>query len=408
MAYRHGSAVSYATSAGAVSLQLDAVLDGGKDSGDAVDKLEFGMSFDLGDIGKVGLAYVDTKDYMMSDPTLSHELVSGKVVSAGGGNTTTTTGGFDASIDFTHSSGWARARLPGGLCYAPEGTPHASLTGLQTKSACETDNANNQWVQQANATVPDTSMAWKLTDTYKNALGITGVDMNQLMLTTGTGDAKKTVMSRKILVVADDPTNTEPDTDTDSKLKSDAACTVAATAGTCSEARVYYTVGDDGESETYVMGSAVTASLPVTLGGSTTAPATDLMLENTDIKSKSTPGMKSVSGSRDTHIAAQFNLGPVSAYLGHSTIDSKAEMAKKLKVTHYGVSGGIGDTGMSFLIMARNKSHGTTSGGVYEGTSPWLVGLSKSLGDGATAYFEHGNKDNDESGSTNIGLQVNF
>ena len=82
--YRHGSAVSYAMSAGAVSLQLDAILDGAKDSGDAVDKLEFGMTVDLGDIGKVGLAYIDTKDYttkvtMYKSVSTSDTMISGDV-----------------------------------------------------------------------------------------------------------------------------------------------------------------------------------------------------------------------------------------------------------------------------------------------------------------------------------------
>ena len=64
--YRVGNALSYAMSAGAISMQLDAIMDGGKDTGDAVDQLEFGMTVNLGDIGKLGLAYVDTKDHMVS------------------------------------------------------------------------------------------------------------------------------------------------------------------------------------------------------------------------------------------------------------------------------------------------------------------------------------------------------
>ena len=48
----------------------------------------------------------------------------------------------------------------------------------------------------------------------------------------------------------------------------------------------------------------------------------------------------------------------------------------------------LGDTGLSFVAMGRNKKavDGTS-------TSPWLVGVTRSLGGGASAHFEHGNSD---------------
>ena len=60
--YRVGSAVSYAFSTDAMSLQLDAIMDPGTNSGQSVDQLEFGMSINLGDSARVALAYVDTND----------------------------------------------------------------------------------------------------------------------------------------------------------------------------------------------------------------------------------------------------------------------------------------------------------------------------------------------------------
>ena len=123
-----------------------------------------------------------------------------------------------------------------------------------------------------------------------------------------------------------------------------------------------------------------------------------------------TPGMAShykttekvVKGSRDTHIAAQFNLGAVSAYLGYSQSETNGSSAKN-KTTHYGVSGGLGDTGMSFHLMARNKDNANGMD-----TNPWLVGLTKGLGGGATVMVEHGNADDGESGKTRFGLKVDF
>ncbi len=59
---RHGNAVSYAFSSGAVSFQADLVADGGMETGGSVDKAEFGLTVGLGDIGKVAFAHTNMKD----------------------------------------------------------------------------------------------------------------------------------------------------------------------------------------------------------------------------------------------------------------------------------------------------------------------------------------------------------
>ena len=61
--YRHGNAISYAFSSGAVGFQLDLISDGGKDSGKAMDKTEFGVTIGLGEIGKVAIAHTSMQDY---------------------------------------------------------------------------------------------------------------------------------------------------------------------------------------------------------------------------------------------------------------------------------------------------------------------------------------------------------
>ncbi len=63
---RIGNALSYAFSADAFSVQVDAIMDGGKDTGKAIDQLEFGMTVNLGDIGKIALAHTKMEDSMMS------------------------------------------------------------------------------------------------------------------------------------------------------------------------------------------------------------------------------------------------------------------------------------------------------------------------------------------------------
>ena len=112
-------------------------------------------------------------------------------------------------------------------------------------------------------------------------------------------------------------------------------------------------------------------------------------------------------GHKNTHIAVEFNIGGVTPYLGHSTKKNNQAIkgVTKTKTTHYGVSGGLGDTGINFLVAARNVKPDAGAK-----TSPWLFSLSKDLGGGATVIFEHANYDNNEPGNkeTAIGLHVNF
>ena len=61
--YRHGSAVSYSVSSGTMSMQLDAVMENkGEDDTNDVDKIEFGISMNVGDIGTIAFAHRDNAD----------------------------------------------------------------------------------------------------------------------------------------------------------------------------------------------------------------------------------------------------------------------------------------------------------------------------------------------------------
>ncbi len=107
-------------------------------------------------------------------------------------------------------------------------------------------------------------------------------------------------------------------------------------------------------------------------------------------------------GHKTSHVAVEFNVGGLTTWVGHKTKKTNGA-AKKAKTTHFGVRGSLGDTGMSFVAIARNKKDAM---GVK--TSPWSIGMSRSLGGGAILRFEHANDDNDKSGKTGVGLQVNF
>ena len=109
-------------------------------------------------------------------------------------------------------------------------------------------------------------------------------------------------------------------------------------------------------------------------------------------------------GHKSTHISASFGLAGITVGLGHTSTDSNDPMmGAKAKTNFLGASGGIGDTGLSWNAWGRNVED-------HDGmeTSPWTVGLAKSLGGGATTFIEHTNADDGEDGTTSIALRVDF
>ena len=91
--------------------------------------------------------------------------------------------------------------------------------------------------------------------------------------------------------------------------------------------------------------------------------------------------------------------------------------------------GGIGDTGVNYMFTIRNEKVAAdgfedadddtdTDATAYSDTvksNPWTLGLSRSLGGGATLNFEHSEPGSDEDAtnsdedySTAIWLQVDF
>ena len=316
--YRHGNAVSYAYSGGALSLQLDAIMDGGMNTDSAVDKLEFGLTVDLGDIGKVAIAHTNVKDTMKSMTFITQEAM--------------------AAVDATY--GW--------------------------------DNDSNE----TTAPVP--------------------------------------VMMDTVTVAMGDETNVA-----DGKLNADGAAAVVRAAdgslsvGTCDD-EATDTTQHCTTATVFVYDSGGVETVPNGGGTVTTTRTIDYVHVDSVSVTELTPAMDAVAeesetrsvvdsaGKKTNHIAVQFGIGGVTTYLGH-TKEKQNGASNEDTITHYGVSGGIGDTGVSFHAMGRNveKASGSES-------SPWLVGFTKGLGGGATAMIEHANDDNDKSGKTRIGLKVDF
>ncbi len=137
---------------------------------------------------------------------------------------------------------------------------------------------------------------------------------------------------------------------------------------------------------------------------------------------------------KTTHIAGHYSIGGMGFHLGYAVRDYEygglpASLAqanvgfakdRKDKTVFYGVSGGLGDTGVSFFLQMRNKKASgewvRTVGGsqvlvdIPKGShTPYALGISRSLGGGASVHLEHSDPDLDDTKSTSVfALKVDF
>ena len=435
--YRVGNALSYAMSAGAISMQLDAIMDGAKDSGDAVDQLEFGMTIDLGDVGKVGLAYVDTKDHttkveMFKSVSKSTTTVTADVATELMGDVNAMlTGDVTASLGELSIEGGVTADVnlnnfmfgladipsePAGYCDGDTGL-------LVGQSTCSGNDdvflpVPGQTVPLANADrarvdMPTATIELAGTSDIEDVTNVRHLDTDGNMLTKQMAwrwtEDGATVSDNQTL-------------DDNSRHHEDCVNENAATTQCIQIVRYLDEDGDPvdddnvrhvgsvdlGKGTLRVEGGKLTFTntlgVEVDLNDVEAISSLENVVSNTETTTETTKmmGDKHHTGSRATHIAAQFNLGAVTGYLGYSQSEENGSGMKD-KTTHYGVSGGLGDTGMSFHLMARNKDNASGMD-----TNPWLVGLTKGLGGGATVMVEHGNADDGASGKTRFGLKVDF
>ena len=146
-------------------------------------------------------------------------------------------------------------------------------------------------------------------------------------------------------------------------------------------------------------------------------------------------GVIGVSEMSSSFVAGNYGVGDMTVFLGYSQDLMKGHdcdeamvsvfgcAAKtKTKTTYAGIHGGVGDTGVNYVFTMRNEKV-STNGFIDNDTdpsspadptfesskaNPWTLGLSRSLGGGATVNFEHGEPDSDDDSSTALWLQVDF
>ena len=127
-----------------------------------------------------------------------------------------------------------------------------------------------------------------------------------------------------------------------------------------------------------------------------------------------------------SYIGGQYTVGGMTLSLGAGETkftdkdpaaaggdDPAGVKTMKTKKTFLGTRGSLGETGVSYVIEFQNLKtsgkRGDNSSLTGTKTTPWVFGLSRSLGGGSAVYFEHSNPDEDKTKSTSvIGLQVNF
>ena len=392
--YRHGNALSYAFSSGPVSFQLDLISDGKMNTGQGIDKTEFGMTVALGEMGKVALAHTTLRDEMVTKMT---------------------------------------DRVPG-----TPGTPYKPAVTTREAVAAVPATPDTYWVRRA-ATTAETAAG-----ETGNPGGMTEAKMIEVHI-TGAQNAAPNVVDGKVVhadgialinragnryfmtgAAASDCTSLAEDNDATndcttatafvSQSKADEAVGAgggAISGGGISEAyhfegtAVGNVVKTEGTQGTEAVDAQITPAVPGVPGKEEVAPM---------------KAMETVAGHKNTHVAVEFNVGGMTPYVGYSV--KKTNMGMKLdadmqlksdntpnvvsvpatetKTTHYGVSGGLGDTGMGFLVAARSEQ---TDGS--KKTSPWLVNVWKDLGGGATVIFGHANDDKGTKKSR-VGLHVSF
>ena len=332
--FRTGNAISYSNSVGGVSVQLDAIMDPKKDSGNAIDETQLGLSLNLGDFGKLAVSHVNVEDTMddgMVD-VVTHRSMGGIELAADG-----TTTGVDDLV-------WRDAK---------------------TRDLFDADTASN-------------------------------VEFSH---STGTGPDKLTVMKMKVTHNGDNPSENPLVMGTDGLMDTSSGTTAV----TCSTATPCKT--------TYRWVSMTAPTNPTGDGSEKTekGSVTYAVVNNENVAHTATATVTEVThGSKASHIAAEFGLGGITAFLGYSQVESNKKGAKKDKITHYGIRGGLGESGVNFLVQLRSEDL-QGSAPMDADRDPYVVNMSKSLGDGASAYIEHGTGDaKGDKANTRIGMIVNF
>ena len=424
--FRTGNAISYAISTGGVSAQLDAIMNADQNSGSAIDEMQLGLSLSLGDVGKIAFSHVQTEDYtetttvaashthadFMTDtivlrpgmttyedymltamaPKISDagELEVGKwtygtnkeykkenVTAKVTAYITTSNGAFVASTDTT-------AKKVEPMIVKVRATSAADVTGtliIGATDATHYQRSGNTYIQNGCATAATCVDVYRYAAEYQDEKAFEG--------SVDTGYTVHTVEDNKLVQLG-------PEMVAFTNVFGNANLMVSGTAPgdeSTSIKSVTPTMVIDKDDE-YEMQDG-DRELTVVSGG-----------EDTETAASKTPTKK--YGQKKNTVAAEFGLGGITAFVGYTQVESNMKDAVKDKITHYGIRGGLGDSGVNFLVQLRSEDL-KGSKPMDADRDPYVVNLSKSLGDGASAYIEHGTGDaKGEKAATRIGMIVNF
>ena len=407
--YTVGNALSYSNSVGDASFQVDAIMDGARDTGDAVDQVEFGMSIGLGDIGKLAVSYVEKKDVNIM--TMVH--VDGDAGQAHVEH---------VPAMYYRVNGVADNAAGRAASDADDHMLHMITVMVPYEGNAPAGTAKGDYYDKDGKLI-----GTKVVDDIQYDGGKRVVGDAACAIATSNTDAADAVTACKdvtvyVHVVPPTPaaaTSESAGNDDDDVNKQ--TVTLPAPGETMST-ETYYIVEADNATASAITGILNDQSFRMTAEteGQSARPYKPASTTSTaDIK----------PGSKGTHIAAEFGIGGVTAFLGHSTIETNGGAIKKgtaaapmnkdpmtggvvdatmmtkasdKKVTHAGVRGSVGDGGINYLLQYRSVDDAGKK------SSPFLIHLSQSLGDGASAHIEHANSDDGVSGVTWVGLKVDF
>ena len=122
--------------------------------------------------------------------------------------------------------------------------------------------------------------------------------------------------------------------------------------------------------------------------------------------------------SKNNVVAGELSVADLTVYLGSGKVsyknttgaadndtdatdaaDGRSAVKADEKTTFFGLSGALGDTGVGYVFQWNDVKS--------SGANPWVISLTKGLGDHSSVVLEHANSDAG-SKSTQVGLVVNF
>ena len=376
---RVGSALSYAFASGPMSMQADAIFNEGapaagmvdmeNDPGEDIQEFQFGLTVQIGEIGKIALSYIDDK-YTL-DP--GKDKLAGVMRAMGTDRTGTvnsnpvpsTPDGFGvfmvdgSSVDFDPATDGHGEQLVADALELGYTIDPARIVGSISGPTAVELNGNGS------DTPPKAGTYYEV----QTGAGNTVASVTKTVrTTTGSGDTLVTTTTKSVYY------------------------------GNYVQKTV--TVDDAAKKAAATTDNPYKASVTTTYTDSNTGAVYDEMEDGMDDTAWST---------KTTALGLQFSLADVSIYTGVAKskssyeghpfdADATAMADKETDTTFFGLSGGLGDTGVGYHFHWRDE----------DDTKPWVLGLTRGLGDSALLVLEHSNNDGASPNATNLGLHVNF